>query len=497
MKKEIIAVALGLIFCALTANAESIAAPLNREDIIALSKPAIVKIYHQVGGKLSIPTIKLDVNTMSLSVDENFKASSKTTYLAYPDYVISYKFDYTVEPQTVYGTGFIVNPDGYIITNAHIASDKYMEQSYLREIEANLVDDMIAAYDKKYPKKLDQMYATDAEWTGIYDKLDADMLKLIMDNAKFDSKLVVIPQSSTDTTLEDILRDGFEAKVVSMMDDLFSEKNQDKDLAVIKIEQKNLPALKIDNAKPAQIGQKVFVWGFPFRAEFNEKDVINPTFTEGIINALKESSDKSFKLIQTDAKISEGSSGSPILNEKDEVVGIITYVSDDTSSFGDSFGWGLPSEIILQIMKNGSVENNTSYYDDFFAGITLMKAKRCKSAIEKFNKTKTINEKFPVNQYVQPYIDNCASIINSGQSIDSIWAEIWVAIKEFIYRAWALIIIIIAGITGLVFEILTLRRQNKEEEADITKIETVVDSQGKEIESLKNRSKNNLPGASS
>lgn len=479
MNKKLVVAILGIVFFAFTTNAESVLS-LSQKDIIALSKPAIVKIYHQIGGKLSIPTIKLDVNTMTLSIDENFKATSKTTYIAYPDYVLSYKFNYDIDPETVYGTGFIVNSDGYIVTNAHVASDEYMEKYYLQEIEQNLVDDMIDAYDKKYPKKLDRLYTTDDEWDAIYEKLDEDMMKLILDNAKFDSKLVVIPQSSTDTAIEDLLKDGFEAKIVSMTDDLFSEKNQDKDLAVIKIEQNNLPALKIDSTKSTQIGQKIFVWGFPYSAKFNEKDVIDPTFTDGIINAFKDSSDKSFKLLQTDAKISDGSSGGPILNEKDEVVGIITYTSDSSETAGDSFGWGLPSELILNIMNSGSVLNNAKYYDDFSAGLALMKTKRCKAAIEKFNLAKATNEKFPVNQYVQPYIDSCTDLINSGKSIDSIWAEAWVSIKSFVLNGWLLILIIIAGAVGLIFEVYGLKKENKKEDIEISQIE-------KEIIELKNK----------
>jgi S1-C subfamily serine protease len=507
IKKKIIVISLGFILCSfigMPAGAQSTITSLSQGDIINLSKPSIVKIYHQIDGQLTIPTIKLDIKTMSLSIasdnSDNSTAGDYTKPVASLDTVISNKFNYKIDPQTDYGTGFIVNPNGYIVTNAHVASDSYVEKDILQQLEKNMVDQMIIAYDDKYPGKLDSAY-TDDQATAIYDQLNTDMLKLVTDNAKFNSQLVVIPQSSTDTTLEDILRDGLSAKVVSMEDDLFSDKNHDKDLAVIKIDQNNLPALKIDSTNSTQIGQKIFILGFPSSAELNAQDVINPTLTEGIVGAFKDSSDKSFKLIQTDAKISEGSSGSPIINEKGEVVGIATDSSSATDSVGDSFGWGLPSSFILKVMKDGSVSNDTSYYDNFSGGIILMNSKKCKSANEKFNAIKNTNDKFPINDYIQPYIDNCTKIISSGQSIDSTWDEIWATTKEFLSRTWALIIVFIAAVVGLVFVIIELKNQNKKEddeinilktslqkdEADIDKIEVVVDSHDKEIKERKNQ----------
>src|ERR1035437_9019600 len=102
MKKQILSIVTGIIFFALTVNADSVSTPLSQPDVIAISKPSIVKIYHQIGGKLSIPTIKLDIKTMSLSVDNNYTAPPTTTYMVSLDSVISYKFDYTKNQQTAY-----------------------------------------------------------------------------------------------------------------------------------------------------------------------------------------------------------------------------------------------------------------------------------------------------------------------------------------------------------------------------------------------------------
>lgn len=127
MKKEIVAVILGLTFYALTANAQLTVSPLSQDDIIALSKPAIVKIYHQVTGQFSIPAIKLDIKTMSLSLGQSSQVSTQATYSVSSDSVVSSQFNYTItaDEGTAYGTGFIINPNGYIVTNDHVVSDKF------------------------------------------------------------------------------------------------------------------------------------------------------------------------------------------------------------------------------------------------------------------------------------------------------------------------------------------------------------------------------------
>jgi S1-C subfamily serine protease len=59
------------------------------------------------------------------------------------------------------------------------------------------------------------------------------------------------------------------------------------------------------------VGKKVYVFGFPSTAEINQKTLEKLHLPEGIVSAIKQSSDGNLKVFQTDAKVSQGSSGGP------------------------------------------------------------------------------------------------------------------------------------------------------------------------------------------
>lgn len=100
--------------------------------------------------------------------------------------------------------------------------------------------------------------------------------------------------------------------------------NSDIDMAIIKINEKNLPYAKLGNSDNIKVGEKVYAIGNPIGYEFQR------TVTSGIISAfnrtIKFEEDGKEKymedLIQTDATINPGNSGGPLINGGGEVIGI-------------------------------------------------------------------------------------------------------------------------------------------------------------------------------
>ena len=97
------------------------------------------------------------------------------------------------------------------------------------------------------------------------------------------------------------------------------------DLAVIKIEAKNLPILKLGDSDEVRIGQWSIAVGNPYGFAVGSAE---PTVTVGIVSALNRSLPQTDQrrnytgLIQTDAAINPGNSGGPLVNLKGEVIGI-------------------------------------------------------------------------------------------------------------------------------------------------------------------------------
>lgn len=122
--------------------------------------------------------------------------------------------------------------------------------------------------------------------------------------------------------------------------------NISSDLAVIKIDAKNLSAVEFANSDELKVGQYVITIGNPGGLEFMD------SVTYGVISGLNRvvSSDTDVKLIQTDAAINPGNSGGALLNAKGQLVGINS--SKIVSEEFEGMGFAIPSNTVADICKN-------------------------------------------------------------------------------------------------------------------------------------------------
>jgi len=137
-------------------------------------------------------------------------------------------------------------------------------------------------------------------------------------------------------TLSD--RREFSAKVVGT--------DPKTDLAVVKIEAKNLPALKWAEYEKLQVGDLVLAVGSPFG--------LSSTVTLGIISALGRGNvgiADYEDFIQTDAAINPGNSGGALVNVGGELIGINTAIFSRTGG-SEGIGFAIPSSIALDIVDS-------------------------------------------------------------------------------------------------------------------------------------------------
>src|SRR3989338_3967658 len=117
------------------------------------------------------------------------------------------------------------------------------------------------------------------------------------------------------------------------------------DLAIIKINAKNLPVANLGDSDNLKIGQWVVAIGNPFGFALQNPE---PTVTAGVISALHRSlgsilsRDKDYNdLIQTDAAINPGNSGGPLVNFNGEVVGINVAIFSTSGGY-QGVGFAIP-----------------------------------------------------------------------------------------------------------------------------------------------------------
>ncbi|MFN3269072.1 MAG: S1C family serine protease, partial [Candidatus Kapaibacteriota bacterium] len=193
------------------------------------------------------------------------------------------------------GSGFIISPDGYILTNHHVAGNA------------------------------------------------SKIVVTTTEGKKYDAKLIAADELT--------------------------------DVALLKIEGDNFPYLKLGNSDDVIVGEWVIAMGNPFGLfDLNMK----PTVTVGVvsnkgINIIQEN--RVYKgLIQTDAAISSGNSGGPLLNSLGEVIGINTMIySTATSREGAGsigIGWAIPINRVKKLLDR--VSNNIELKRNWDIGITLI-----------------------------------------------------------------------------------------------------------------------------
>jgi Do/DeqQ family serine protease len=121
------------------------------------------------------------------------------------------------------------------------------------------------------------------------------------------------------------------------------------DLAILKIDAKNLPNIKIGRSKDLEVGEWVLAVGNPFN--------LTSTVTAGIVSAkgrqinILRANFPIESFIQTDAAINPGNSGGALVNTKGELVGINTAILSKTGSYA-GYGFAVPADIVSKIVED-------------------------------------------------------------------------------------------------------------------------------------------------
>lgn len=181
--------------------------------------------------------------------------------------------DVVIGRQRAIGSGFIVDPRGYIITNAHVVKGAQKVQVVL---SSGSLDDSV--------------------------------------DAVLASRTKLVP-----------------ARIIGV--------TQDIDLALIKVDVPDLPALKLANYRDIRQGESVFAFGSP--------EGLRNTVTQGIISSVARQTDPDSTMvyIQTDAPINPGNSGGPLVNVDGDVVGVNTFILSQSGG-NEGLGFAIPCGVV-------------------------------------------------------------------------------------------------------------------------------------------------------
>lgn len=134
--------------------------------------------------------------------------------------------------------------------------------------------------------------------------------------------------------------------------------DSDYDVAVLKIDAKDLPAVTLGSSTDVNVGDTVLAIGNPLGE-------LTFSMSQGIVSCVNRAINVEgtpFNMIQVDASINPGNSGGPLMNLYGEVVGIVSAkYSSYANTTVEGLGFAIPindvQSIIKDIMENGSVGN--------------------------------------------------------------------------------------------------------------------------------------------
>ena len=328
------------------------------------------------------------------------------------------------------GTGFFVTGDGYLVTNAHIIDrdSAFIRRRFTLSTFQEVTEANIRALESSWAMTLndEQRNLLNNAYSAIYSQVSSMIL--------FDLKRDIYVQFRMDDNENQLVTKRMPAKVV-----IKGTPMPGKDVALLKVDSvRQLPTLPLSNDGIARIGEEVLVYGYPEPVTSNtflaRETNIEPTLTKGIVSAIKRSVG-GWPVIQMDAVITHGSSGSPVCNNKGEVIGLATFGSleQKTGGLAAGFNFAIPVNIIRGFLDSVKVTTKMSqaslafnralsfYYEGYYT-----------KALKRFAGVKMINEEYPLLNY---YIETATTKLAEGKDKEALR-------KKYIFRVMAVALIL-------------------------------------------------------
>lgn len=336
------------------------------------------------------------------------------------------------------GSGFFISSNGYIATNAHCVS---MTREGEQKAKETLLWQLVQQIAHQLGRDPRSFTARQIQQIDQYSTLQSFQ--------RFHH--VLIPDGSAYP---------FEIKQYGAPTGQGAD--QGKDVAVIKIEVKNAPILKLADSDKVQLQDHVTVIGYPGAADtFNsgllsQRSAFEATINDGKISARKQAASGA-PILQTSAPATHGNSGGPVLNDANEVVGLLTFRGDTVNGQEVSgFAFVVPSNTVMEYVKSAGAANEEGSTDRLFReGLTYYWDQYYSSAIPKFEEVKRL---FPQHSEVDRLIQSSQQLKSEGKERSDM--SLWI-----VGIILALLFIFLVLIVVIVAVVLIARRRGKAKEA--------------------------------
>jgi len=303
------------------------------------------------------------------------------------------------------GTGFIVSPDGYVVTNAHVVgTNKDPEE----QIYYQLAAETRQAIQSELAGDDDLSESEQQELTDIFTTKLTDYYAEKSTVASVSTSVGVL--SGTATPDEEFSAKSWPATIEttgSVSDEVDGETTWGRDIAVLKVDvDHSLPTVRLGDSTGLGSGSDVFVVGYPtigIESLFTDRNTtLEPSLFSGVVSA-RRTLTSGVETIQTDAAINSGNSGGPVYNSDGEVVGVATFGPTDANI--EDTGFALPIETAKEFLDELGVEPEQSDLSTTYQeGLNALWRDDCETVDEKMNSVLDIWSDHP---YAEDIKDRC------------------------------------------------------------------------------------------
>jgi serine protease Do len=299
-----------------------------------------------------------------------------------------------------FGSGSFINPSGYILTNAHVVEAAKLGEEKGKEMLFEQYLAMLARDYNEDPRKWSRETII-----GIGQNTQMRRITPI--------RLVVCPDGTS-----------FPFEIKSFGAPI----GQGKDVAVIKIEVKNAPVLKLGDSDKVQLQDHVSVIGYPGAADTSQsgalsrKSALEASITDGRVSAKKTAADNS-PILQISAPATHGNSGGPVITDKGEVIGMLTFRGDTVGGQEVSgFAFVVPSSTVSEFVRQAGTTNEEGIVDTRYReGLEYYWDGYYSKAIAKFEEVKRL---FPQHSETDLLIRDSQQSISEGKERSALFSGV-------------------------------------------------------------------------
>src|SRR6266404_6286382 len=262
------------------------------------------------------------------------------------------------------GTGWFLDADGWLMTNGHVVQPAYEPPRWLANQQAQR-----AVTTACLPPVLKKMGIQPGDRPEAEEAAKRRLLDTVLPSAKVNLKPDVFVVTA---------KGRFKAEVKKYSPPV--NEMSGRDLALLKVPGENYPVLSLADSKGAQIGDPVHIIGFPgvvlSHELLNQSSMVEASITNGAVSGFKQDKNNN-TVIQTDAPAAWGNSGGPVVDDRGNVIGLLTFVSLAPGPEGgivQGFNFVIPSAAVTDFVKGTAVKVNagSKFNDAWFAGLSAL-----------------------------------------------------------------------------------------------------------------------------